>query len=136
CVRGRGGLRRAGGEAIRPARHPRGPPPLCEVPAASRPVRTMRRAAALLLLLALAASAGADEVLVLKDGRKIPVTRLARRDGQVVFQTSRGEVFSVPEDQVVSPPLASIQLYEGQVLVLKDGRKIPVTRLARRGGRV
>ena len=50
--------------------------------------------------------AAADEVLVLKDGRRIPVTRLARRDGQVVFQTTRGEVFSVPEGEVVSPPLA------------------------------
>ena len=105
----------------------------------------MRRAAVLLLALALAATAAAaDEVLVLKDGRKIPVTRLARRDGQVVFQTTKGEVFSVPESDVVSPPLASIPLYQPpaaapppgspQVLVLKDGRKIPVTRLARRGG--
>jgi hypothetical protein len=93
---------------------------------------------ALLALLALAFSrpALADEILVLKDGRKIPVTRLARRDGQVVFQTTRGEVFSVPESQVVSPPLASIPAYEGQVLVLKDGRRIPVTRLVRRGGLV
>ena len=105
----------------------------------------MRRASVLLLLLALGATAGADEVLVLKDGRKIPVTRLARRDGQVVFQTTKGEVFSVPESDVVSPPLASIPLYQPpattppagpQVLVLKDGRKIPVTRLARRGGLV
>jgi hypothetical protein len=53
-----------------------------------------------------------------------------------VFQTTRGEVFSLPEDQVVSPPLASIPAYEGQVLVLKDGRRIPVTRLVRRGGLV
>ncbi len=95
-------------------------------------------------LLLLAVPALADDVLVLKDGRKIPVTRLTRRDGQVVFQTTKGEVFSVPEDQVVSPPLASIPppsaapaAPEGpQVLVLKDGRKIPVTRLARRGGQV
>jgi hypothetical protein len=94
------------------------------------------RTLAVLLLAGLAGSARADEVLVLKDGRKIPVTRLARRDGQVVFQTSRGEVFSVPEDQVVSPPLTAIPLYEGQVLALKDGRKIPVTRLVRRGGLV
>ena len=72
----------------------------------------MRRAAVLLLALALAATAAAaDEVLVLKDGRKIPVTRLARRDGQVVFQTTKGEVFSVPESDVVSPPLASIPLW-------------------------
>jgi hypothetical protein len=99
-------------------------------------VKLWARTLAVLLLAGLAGSARADEVLVLKDGRKIPVTRLARRDGQVVFQTSRGEVFSVPEDEVVSPPLASIPLYEGQVLVLKDGRKIPVTRLARRDGLV
>jgi hypothetical protein len=107
-------------------------------------VRALRRAAVLLLALALAATAAAaDQVLVLKDGRKIPVTRLARRDGQVVFQTTKGEVFSVPESDVVSPPLASIPLYQPppappasppQVLVLKDGRRIPVTRLARRGG--
>ncbi len=90
----------------------------------------------LLLVTGLAAAALADEVLVLKDGRRIPVTRLGRKDGQVVFQTTRGEVFSVPEDQVVSPPLASIPAYEGLVLVLKDGRKLPVTRLARRGGLV
>jgi hypothetical protein len=99
-------------------------------------VNLWARTLAVLLLAGLAGSARADEVLVLKDGRKIPVTRLARREGQVVFQTSRGEVFSVPEDEVVSPPLASIPLYEGQVLVLKDGRKIPVTRLARREGLV
>ena len=109
-------------------------------------MRALRRAAALLLVLALAGTAAADDVLVLKDGRRIPVTRLARRDGQVVFQTTKGEVFSVPEGDVVSPPLDSIPRYQPpaatppagppQVLVLKDGRKIPVTRLARRGGLV
>jgi hypothetical protein len=107
-------------------------------------VRALRRAAVLLIALALAGTAAAaDQILVLKDGRKIPVTRLVRRDGQVVFQTTKGELFSVPESDVVSPPLASIPLYPPpaaapagppQVLVLKDGRKIPVTRLARRGG--
>ena len=105
----------------------------------------MRRAAAGLLVLALAGAAAADDVLVLKDGRRIPVTRLARRDGQVVFQTTKGEVFSVPESDVVSPPLDSIPVYSPpavtppagpQLLVLKDGRRIPVTRLARRGGLV
>lgn len=105
----------------------------------------MRRAAVCLLVLALAGAAAADDVLVLKDGRRIPVTRLARRDGQVVFQTTKGEVFSVPEGDVVSPPLSSIPAYQPpaapapagtQVLVLRDGRKIPVTRLARRGGLV
>ena len=65
-----------------------------------------------LALLVFAALAAADEVLVLKDGAQIPVTRLARRDGQVVFQTTRGEVFSVPEGDVVSPPLASIAVDE------------------------
>ncbi len=73
---------------------------------------------------------------MLKDGRKIPVTRLARRDGMVVFQTTRGEVFSVSEDQVVSPALEAIPAWEGTILILKDGRRIPVTRLARRGGLV
>jgi len=89
-----------------------------------------------LALLVFAALAAADEVLVLKDGRRIPVTRLARRDGQVVFQTTRGEVFSVPEGDVVQPPLASIAVDESKLLVLKDGRKLQVTRLARRGGLV
>ena len=88
------------------------------------------------LLLSTAGPARADEVLVLKDGRKIPVVKLARREGQVVFETTRGEVFSVPESQVVSPPVESIPDYEGQMLTLKDGRKIPVTRLVRRGGLV
>jgi hypothetical protein len=99
-------------------------------------------------VLAAVSTASAEDVLVLKDGRRIAVTRLARRDGQVVFQTTRGEVFSVPEDQVVSPPLASIPTYqatpapapppteEPQVLVLKDGRKIQVLQLVRRGNLV
>ncbi len=58
-------------------------------------LRACARMLAVLLVAGLAGSARADEVLVLKDGRKIPVTRLARRDGQVVFQTSKGEVFAV-----------------------------------------
>lgn len=102
---------------------------------------------AALCALAMAAPAWPDEVLVLKDGRRIAVTRLARRGGNVVFQTTKGEVFSVPEDQVVSPPLESIPegptpraepspAPEEQVLELKDGRKIRVRRLARRGGEV
>ena len=48
-------------------------------------VKLWARTLAVLLLAGLAGSARADEVLVLKGGRKIPVTRLARRDGQVVF---------------------------------------------------
>jgi hypothetical protein len=96
----------------------------------------LRRLALVLVAVALAAAARADDVLVLKDGRKIPVTRLARRDGMVVFQTTRGEVFSVTEDQVVSPALDTIPAWDGTILVLKDGRRIPVTRLARRAGLV
>jgi hypothetical protein len=99
--------------------------------------RFLRRALAAAAIAFLGASLlYADEVLELKDGRKIQVTRLTRRDGQVIFQTTRGEVFSVPESQVVSPPLESIPPYEGQILVLKDGRRIPVKRLVRRGGQV
>ena len=95
------------------------------------------------LALLLAGVAWADTVLVLKDGRQISVARLARKDGLVLFQTTKGESFSVPESQVVSPPLDSIPAAgapgapaEAQTLVLKDGRKIPVTRLIRRGGLV
>jgi hypothetical protein len=108
-------------------------------------MRWMRRLAVVLIVLS-AASVMADDVLVLKDGRRIAVRRLARREGQVVFETTRGESFSVPEDQVVSPPLESIaqatppasnqaQPTE-QLLVLKDGRRIQVRRLGRRDGLV
>jgi hypothetical protein len=111
-------------------------------------------AAALLLAAPLAPSPGGrvfaqeqeQRVLVLKDGRRIAVTRLLRRGGQVLFETTRGERFSVPEADVVSPPLASIPeatppaapdaAPTPQVLVLKDGRRIPVVRLVRRGGQV
>ena len=80
--------------------------------------RALRVVSALLVLFAMATLVRADDTLVLKDGRRIAVRRLARRDGQVLFETTKGERFSVPEDQVVSPPLASIAAYEGQVLVL------------------
>ena len=142
---GSAGLRDPGGAPLRQARDPGCAPALGQVPAAPGAVgwrcaggSPVRFVLALLAVLALALGRHgfADDVLVLKDGRKIPVTRLARRDGQVVFQTTRGETFSVPEAQVVSPPLASIPAYEGQLLVLKDGRRIPVTRLVRRGGLV
>jgi hypothetical protein len=105
--------------------------------------RALRIASALLVLLAMAAVVRADDTLVLKDGRRIAVRRLARRDGQVLFETTRGERFSVPEDQVVSPPLDSIPAAEAppagpvateQTLVLKDGRRIQVRRLGRRDG--
>jgi len=112
----------------------------------------MRRLLLLPLLLALATPALADQEVVLKDGRKITVTRLARRAGKVRFQTPDGQTFEVPEDQVVSPPLDSIPTSAGtpapapapaatptpapaaqeQVLELKDGRKITVRRLGRR----
>jgi hypothetical protein len=103
-------------------------------------------ASVLALIVGMAAAARADDqVLVLKDGRKIPVANMVRRNGVVLFETTKGERFSVAEDQVVSPPLAAIPVYQapaaaapagGQVLVLKDGRKIPVRRMARRGGQV
>jgi hypothetical protein len=70
--------------------------------------RALRVVSALFVLFAMAAVVRADDTLVLKDGRRIAVRRLARREGQVLFETTRGERFSVPEDQVVSPPLDSI----------------------------
>jgi len=105
--------------------------------------RARRVVSAVLVLLALAAVGRADDVLVLKDGRRIAVRRLARRDGQVLFETTKGERFSVAEDQVVSPPLDSIPQADAppsgtsateQTLVLKDGRRIQVRRLGRRDG--
>jgi hypothetical protein len=53
-------------------------------------------------------AAAAEQVLVLKDGRRYPVTLLERRRGRVEFRTVTGERYSVPEDQVASPPLATI----------------------------
>src|SRR5262249_60308633 len=104
--------------------------------------RALTVVSAVVLLLSAALAARADDVLVLKDGRRIAVRRLARRDGQVLFETTRGERFSVPEDQVVSPPLDSIPPADAppaaapsgeQILVLKDGRRVAVRRLGRRG---
>src|SRR5258706_14599447 len=105
--------------------------------------RALRVVSAFLLLLAFASVVRADDVLVLKDGRRIAVRRLARRDGQVLFETTKGERFSVAEDQVVSPPLDSIPQADAppsgtrateQTLVLKDARRIQVRRLGRRPG--
>ncbi len=109
-----------------------------------RALRSLCAAVAALAVLAVATGARADDLLVLKDGRRIAVRRLARRDGQVLLETTRGERFAVPEDQVVSPPLDSIPMAEApsatataeQLLVLKDGRRIPVRRLGRRDGTV
>jgi hypothetical protein len=108
----------------------------------------MRRALVALLLAAAPMAALADEQLVLKDGRHLVVARLARRAGKVRFETKDGKVFEVPEDQVVSPPLDSIpgagapavvtpSAPQGPtILELRDGRRISVRRMARRGGRV
>jgi hypothetical protein len=92
---------------------------------------------ALVVALALlAARAPADELLLLRDGRRIPVTSLVRRGGVVVFRTAKGETFSVPAAEVVSPPLARIPVETAAELVLRDGRRIPVTSLTRRAGQV
>lgn len=65
-------------------------PPLDQIPAAG------------------AAPPSSAGIIRLKDGRTYPATRMERRDGTVVFQTVHGDVFQVPADQVVSPPLESI----------------------------
>ena len=41
------------------------------------------------------------------------MNRLVRRSGLVLFETTKGERFSIAEDQVVSPPLESIPAAEG-----------------------
>ena len=48
------------------------------------------------------------QYLVLSDGRELSVKRLAKRGGQVLLETTKGESFSVPESQVVSPDLKDI----------------------------
>jgi hypothetical protein len=96
-----------------------------------------RARVALAVALALfAARSTADELLLLRDGRRIPVTSLVRRGGVVVFRTVKGETFSVPAAEVVSPPLARIPVETAAELVLRDGRRIPVTALTRRAGQV
>jgi hypothetical protein len=98
---------------------------------------TSRVRVALTVALALfAARSPADELLLLRDGRRIPVTSLVRRGGIVVFRTVKGETFSVPAAEVVSPPLARIPVEAVAELVLRDGRRIPVTALTRRAGQV
>lgn len=104
-------------------------------------MRLKRTVLPLLLAVLAAFPATADEILVLRDGRRIPVTRLARRPGEVLLETARGERFAVPEADVIEPPLASILLAPGPDgtpprVELKDGRGIPVQRLARRDGQV
>lgn len=96
-----------------------------------------RACVALLALIALGAVCSvADELLLLRDGRRIVVTSLVRRGTSVVFRTAKGETFSVPATDVVSPPLARIPFETAAELVLRDGRRIPVTSLARRAGQV
>jgi len=74
----------------------------------------MFRVVALIALgwLLAAGPARAEETLVLKDGREVVVIRLTRRKGVVFFQTGKGERFSVPEDQVASPKLEEIPLFD------------------------
>lgn len=88
-----------------------------------------------------ASAAQEERTLVLKDGRRIEVTRLERRGDRVRFRVSSGQVFEVAADQVDSPPLDEIPLagldeIRTRTLVLRDGRRIQVRRLARRGGEV
>jgi hypothetical protein len=54
----------------------------------------------------------AEQTLVLKDGQEIPVSSLARKNGLVFFQTTRGRKFSVAEHHVAAPPLSSIPTVE------------------------
>jgi hypothetical protein len=87
------------------------------------------------------ATAQEERTLVLKDGRRLQVTRLERRGDRVRFRVATGQVFEVAADQVASPPLeeipaAGLDEVRVQTLVLRDGRRIRVQRLARRDGRV
>ena len=106
--RGAAGVRRSRREALRPARGARGAAAVGEVPAApgavSRDAAQDRGLARRSCSPRLRGLAAADEVLVLKDGRRIPVTRLARRTGRSSSRPRAARSFSVPEDQVVSPP--------------------------------
>lgn len=52
--------------------------------------------------------APAEDALVLNDGRRFAVTRMERWRGLVIFETAAGPRYSVPEADVVSPPLESI----------------------------
>lgn len=98
--------------------------------------------AALLLLLLVASPVFAEQVLVLRDGRRITVTRLERRGDKVRLQTAGGQSFEVDASQVASPPLDQIPEAEpsepaaAQTLVLTDGRRIAVSQMVRRGGLV
>jgi hypothetical protein len=72
--------------------------------------------------------------LKLKDGRTFVVTAITRADGRVRFQVvAGGAKRQVPEAQVAWPPLQGMP---AAVLVLADGRSIPVAEVARRDGRV
>jgi hypothetical protein len=71
------------------------------------------------LVLAAAGGLAAEQVLVLKDGRRIPVTRLERRDGMVIFTIPSGQQYTIDEEFVlepaVSPPAAPEQAAAPQV---------------------
>jgi hypothetical protein len=99
---------------------------------------TRRACAGALVLLSCSCAvvSAAVVVLKLKDGREVPVTRLARRDGHVVFETTQGQVFSVPEADVASPPLASIPFDRAREVVLRNGQRIAVKSIVRRGSLV
>ncbi len=66
-----------------------------------------------------------EQVLELSDGRRINVLRLARRGGLVIFQTTRGEGFAVPETQVVSPPLESIPVLDAETALAEPEEPEP-----------
>ncbi len=74
----------------------------------------------------------AQQVVELRDGRRLQVTRVIRQNDRVVLQTTDGGIFSVSEDQVVSPPLENIPW----LLQLTDGRQFVVRRLVRGNGQV
>jgi hypothetical protein len=73
-----------------------------------RPCGIARAIAVLALFMTARTATAADSLLVLRDGRQFPVTRLERRGKLVVFTTTGGQQYSVPEDQVAEPPLDSI----------------------------
>lgn len=112
--------------------------------ATTRSVTTPATAVLALALCLAAGAALADEiVVVLKGGQRLNVTQLERRAGKVRGRTTKGEVFEVDADLIVSPPLEQIpEAGAGAApaapgtLVLKTGQRYAVTRLERRGARV
>ncbi|HET8647816.1 MAG TPA: hypothetical protein VFO85_20120, partial [Vicinamibacteria bacterium] len=68
----------------------------------------LRAVLAALLVLASAAHGAAEQIVALRDGRRITVTRIERRGTVVAFVTTEGVHYVVAEDMVAAPPLASI----------------------------